>query len=220
MTKQASEVDESQAQVETAEPEADDEILTVVTRILAQAGAYSVLHPGCGNGRYSRHLAAAGFLVTAFDLTTLAIRAAASHKPAAEAAVRYLVGDPSLPSRDIGQYDGLFASNILQLFLTPDRHRLLRLMSKHLRPGGLAVVTTLSVNDPRYGQGREVEPNTFEILPGQVTHFYTEDELHSDLARHLRVSVIEPATETETDHQGIVREYSLLLACGTKPHER
>jgi SAM-dependent methyltransferase len=219
MTGNACQTDASQARDDMAEPDGVDDLLAMVTRLLTQAGAYSVLHPGCGCGRYGRHLARAGFLVTAFDLTTVAVRAAASRNAVPDATIRYLVGDPSLPSRDIGQYDGLFAPNILHLFLTPDRHRLLRMLGRHLRLGGLAVITALSVNDARYGQGREVEHNTFEILPGQYIHFYSEEELHVELARHLRLSVIEPAIEIEVDHLGNRREYSVLLACGVKSHD-
>jgi SAM-dependent methyltransferase len=211
--------DQQPSEVDLVEPDSDGDLLVMVTRLLTQAGAYSVLHPGCGNGRYGRHLANAGFRVTAFDLTTMAVRSA-SRQLLTDTTIRYLVGDPSLPSRDMGQYDGLFAPNILHLFLAPARHRLLRVLSRHLRVGGLAVITALSISDARYGQGREVELNTFEVLPGQVIHFFSEDELHFELARHFRVAAIESAVEIEIDHLGNRREYSVLLACGVRAHDR
>ncbi len=208
--------DQEQQDTQQAVEEPEDEVLAAVTRVLTQAGAYSVLHPGCGTGRYSRYLAAAGFSVTAFDLMGLAVRMAATRDLRSDLTIRYLVDDPSLPTRDMGKFDGVFAPNILHLFAFRERQRVLRLLTKHLRPGGVAVVTVLSVHDERYGRGREVEPDTFELLPGQLMHFYSEDELHYELEHHFHVALIESATETETDHFGIKREYAVLLACGLK----
>ncbi len=216
MTVPVEEPDQEQDGAQQAVEEPEDEVLAVVARVLARAGAYSILHPGCGTGRYSRFLAAAGFSVTAFDLMALAVRMAATRDVAADLAIRYLVDDPSLPTRDMGRFDGVFAPNILHLFEFRERQRVLRLLSKHLRPGGVAIVTVLSAHDERYGHGREIEPDTFEVLPGQLMHFYSEDELHYELQGHFHVALIEPATEVETDHLGTRREYAVLLACGVK----
>ncbi len=202
------------AQQQTAELE--DEILAAAQRILGQAGAYSILHPACGNGRYARHLAAAGFSVTAFDLLTLMVRGAATRAVSSNLTIRYLVDDPSLPARDMGEFDGVFAPDIIHLFEAHQRQRIIRLLCKRLRPGGVAIVTVLSDRDARYGRGREIEPGTFEVGPGLIMHFYSEEELHYELERYFQVSAIEAVTEVDTDHLGTKREYSVLLACGTK----
>lgn len=206
--------DDDQAEDDTVAPE--DEIVSICARILAESGAYSVLHPGCGTGRHARYLAAAGFLVTAFDLAALSVRLVAARSAPEELSIRYLVADPSLPAPDIGQFDGLFAPNILHLFQYRQRRRILHLLTRNIRSGGVGVVTVVSNRDERYAQGREVERDTFEVFPGQAMHFYSEDELYYELDRHFRVAVIEDVIEVETDHLGIRREYAMLLACGIK----
>ncbi len=206
--------EDPQVEADTVLPE--DEILAACATILAESGAYSVLHPGCGTGRCARYLAAAGFLVTAFDIAQLSVRVAAARCVPEDLPIRYLVADPSLPAPDIGQFDGLFAPNILHLFQHPQRRRILRLLTRNLRPGGVGIITVISNRDQRYAQGREIERDTFEAFPGQLMHFYSEDELHYELDRYFRVSIIEEVTEVETDHLGNKFEYSMLLACGIK----
>ncbi len=203
---------------EEQEPEIspEDELLDTVVHILSTAGAYSVLHPGCGIGRWARQLADAGFQVTAFDLASAMVRGAAAAAQASNNAIRYLVDDPSLPTRQTARYDGLFAPDLLHQLGARERQRTLRLLSKCLRPGGVAVVTVLSTRDKLYGHGREVEPDTFEIVPGQTMHFFTEDELAYELERYFHVAFLDITREIETDHLGGRREYVVLVAGGIK----
>lgn len=203
---------------EEQEPEVapEDELLDTVVHILSTAGAYSVLHPGCGIGRWARRLADAGFQVTAFDLASAMVRGAAAAAQASNRAIKYLVDDPSLPTRQTARYDGLFAPNLLHQLGFRERQRTLRLLSKCLRPGGVAVVTVLSTRDKLYGHGREVEPDTFEIVPGQTMHFFTEDELAYELERYFHVAFLDITREIETDHLGGRREYVVLVAGGIK----
>lgn len=194
----------------------EDELLDTVVHILSAAGAYSILHPGCGIGRWARRLADAGFQVTAFDLASAMVRCAAATARASNLAIKYLVDDPSLPTRETARYDGLFAPNLLHQLGSHERQRTLRLLSKCLRPGGVAVVTVLSTRDKLYGHGREVEPDTFEIVPGQTMHFFTEDELAYELERYFHVAFLDITREIETDHLGGRREYVVLVAGGIK----
>ncbi len=194
----------------------EDQIIKLVAKILAQAGAYSILNPGCGHGHCARFLARSGFTVTAFDLPSRTVHLAQAHEDEATASLRYHVDDPGLPKRNLGLFDGLFAHSLLHSMTRNSRHRVLRLLSNYVRPGGVALFSVLSERDPRYGLGREIEPGTFEILPGQVLHFYTDDELAYELEAYFRISFMELVTEVEIDHQGNRREYAMILIGGVK----
>ena len=60
--------------------------------------------------------------------------------------------------------------------------------------------TVFSDEEPSFGQGKEVERNTYESRPGRPTHYFSED----DLREHFRdFKIIEMGTiQDPEDHGG------------------
>jgi SAM-dependent methyltransferase len=75
-------------------------------------------------------------------------------------------------------YDIVFMSNLYQVLKTDDRERLRDAVKGTLRPGGLAFLSTLSVNDPEHcGKGIPIpkDPNSF--FDKRFVHLSTRREL-------------------------------------------
>lgn len=177
-----------------------------------------VLVPGCGYGRNSLWLTKQGFQVTAFDVSDVAIQLAKEQASQQGINVNYLVGDlfdPELLNNM--QYDGIYLSNVLHLFLEGDRQRLMERMNAMLKPGGILALTCISVYDQNnYGIGREVEANTFEKHEGKSLHFYSEEELlqlfegNDEMLEHIL------HMQTEPDPNGEAEDLQLWFVVGKK----
>lgn len=98
----------------------------------------NVLIPGCGYGRNSLWLAKQGFEVTAFDVSDVAIQQGIK--------INYFVEDLFDPERlKNKQFDGIYLSNVLHLFLANDRQRMWDLVHGLLKPEGSSKITCLLV---------------------------------------------------------------------------
>jgi len=78
-------------------------------------------------------------------------------------------------------YDVVFMANLYQV-LRPDERRRLRDASRRvLRPGGLLLLSTLSVNDPEHrGKGRPVENDANSFVDEKYVHLCTKAELEAE----------------------------------------
>lgn len=75
--------------------------------------------------------------------------------------------------RDI--YDGIFTYSLLHLLNPDERAKFIDDCHTQLRPGGYMVFISISPEDFRYGQGKEVNKNTFEMPYGVTLFFYDSD---------------------------------------------
>lgn len=191
-------------------------LIQLTVKVLTQHGAYSIVHPACGDGNLSAKLAEAGFDVTGFDFAAISSRARRIARNMQRRLVHFLADDPGLPSRNIGSFDGLVAPHVLSQMLSSQRQRFLRNLIRLLRQGGVGVFTAVSAQDDRYGRGQEIEPDTFEIAPGQVVHFFTDEGLLRELDEFFAVFSLEHLVETQMDHRGNTREYACLFAAGMR----
>jgi SAM-dependent methyltransferase len=122
----------------------------VMLRLCGDVGGRRVLDNGCGEGRFSRMLAAAGADVVALDRTAVMVRAARERRCGVEQVVRG-TGD-GLPFRD-ASFD-LVVSYIVLVDI-PDFRAAVGEMSRVLRPGGRAVVANLSFMSVNTGWVRD-----------------------------------------------------------------
>ncbi|MFP5415909.1 MAG: class I SAM-dependent methyltransferase [Actinomycetes bacterium] len=106
---------------------------------LAPRGA-SILDAGCGPGRHTGHLHAAGHTVVGIDLDPVLIEAAEEDAPGP----RYLVADLAevvLPDDVPQTYDIVFSAGNVMAFLHPDTRRdVLGRIAAWLAPAGRAVI--------------------------------------------------------------------------------
>jgi 2-polyprenyl-3-methyl-5-hydroxy-6-metoxy-1,4-benzoquinol methylase len=134
-----------------------------------------ILVPGSGYGRNSRVFSTSGFDVTGIEISDEACSLAQEYDPATK------LYNGSFLENDFvhGPYQGIYCFNVLQLFLKPDRSRFVRKSAELLSPQGLMFFTGISDQDASFGQGAEVEANTFAVQPDKILHFFTVDDLKS-----------------------------------------
>jgi SAM-dependent methyltransferase len=138
-------------------------------KMFRERGAKSVLVPGAGYGRHTAFFAERGYAVTGIEVSAGALALARPH-PAVALRHGSVLDFPYAP----GSFDAVYCFNVLHLFLAPDRARFLEKIFFALSDGGIAFFAVFSEEEPQYGKGPEVEPNTFESKPGRPVHFFTE----------------------------------------------
>ncbi|MEM2870803.1 MAG: class I SAM-dependent methyltransferase [Thermoplasmata archaeon] len=90
-----------------------------------------------------------------------------------------VLGDATeLPFRS-QSFDLVFCRHLLEHLEEEGRRRTASEMLRVLADGGRAWVTVFSVDDARFGKGREVERGTFLRGDGILRHYFTGDELRS-----------------------------------------
>jgi len=195
-----------------AEP---SEVAKFAAELLRRTGAYSVLCPGCGTGECSAFLARRGFRVTAFDVSAQTHQRVTRTADRVGVRVECFSDDLIAPRRSLPQFDAIFSHNTLHQMRPSQRRALLRSCYRLLRLGGILVVSVLSMEDERYGYGREIEEDTFDPGNGDSIHFYSAPELHAELSEFFDVMQIEEMEETHLTFGGKQR-YRLLVATGVK----
>ena len=156
----------------------------------------SILVPGSGYGRNTRLFSSSDFDVTGIEISGTACNLAKQfdHKTNVHEGS---VLDMSFVS---STFDAIYCYNLLHLFGENDRKLFIQECIGKLEEQGIAFFTVFSEEEPSFGQGREVESNTYESRPGRPTHYFTED----DLREHFRAfEIIETGIIQEPeDHDG------------------
>ncbi|UOQ92739.1 class I SAM-dependent methyltransferase [Halobacillus shinanisalinarum] len=169
----------------------------------------SILVPGCGYGRNSAYFAKNGYDVTGVDISHEAIKHAISDVKADVTNLNYQLKDLFSLSSIGTEFDAVFLSNVIHLFLEKDRAKLVQVMDSLIKPNGLFIFTVISRSDSKnFGVGEEVEQNTF-LHNEKVLHFYTTEEIRGILPSNYKILEQELHTQTEKDPLG--NEEELIL---------
>jgi SAM-dependent methyltransferase len=136
--------------IDRGAPERELLLDRVMSRLCGEVAGLRALDDGCGEGRFSRILAAAGAEVVALDRTERMVRAANERRCGPEAVVR-ATGE-RLPFRD--RSFELLVSYIVLVDI-PDFRAAIREMARVLRPGGRAIVANLSFMSVNTGWVRD-----------------------------------------------------------------
>jgi len=159
----------------------------------------SILIPGSGYGRNTRLFSSSGFNGTGIEISGTACNLAKQFDPASRVYEGSVLNMSFVP----GTFDAIYCYNVLHLFCENDRELFIQECIEKLGEPGLAFFTVFSEEEPSFGQGREVESNTYESRPGRPTHYFSED----DLREHFR--------DFEIIETGIIQE---LEDHGGQPH--
>ncbi len=136
-----------------------------------------VLELGCGNGKTAAGLVRDAASVVALDFSRKGLEACRVAVPSPK--LDLVLGDLCcLPLAD-RSFDHVVASHVLGHLLEDERAEALREIARVLIPGGTLLIRAFSVRDMRYGQGQEVERNTFQRGTGIRNHFFERDELRN-----------------------------------------
>ena len=177
---------------------------------------HTILVPGCGHGRNSFELAQKGFKVKGIDISTEAIKLASSNIIGEIKNIEYKVEDLLNSNAISGNFDAIYLSNVLHLFLKDERNLLMNRMNELLKPEGLMIFTCISTEDHKnYGVGEEVEENTF-LHNDKSLHFYNEKEIDQELPSNFTVLEKTLHTQTETDPAGNKEDLVLWFVVAKK----
>lgn len=163
-------------------------------KLFKRHGAAKILVPGAGYGRNSKALSSddAGFQVEAIELSGEAVELAREW----DSKTLYHQGSILEASVTDGQrYEGIYAYDVLHLFRQEERALLIRNCREWLSGKGVVYVTCFSDEDSHYGQGRLIEPGTYEYMPDKYAHFFSEQDL---LAHFSAFDVLETGSVEET----------------------
>lgn len=140
--------------------------------------ANKILIPGSGYGRNSKLFSTSGFDVTGIEISEEACSLAREYDPATKVYMGSFLDDNLVQY----SYEGIYCFNVLQLFLKADRISFINKSAQMLAPDGFMFFTGISDKDESFGQGQEIEENTFAVKPDKILHFFTLD----DLKEHFR----------------------------------
>ena len=193
--------------------EPEPEVMAVAAGLLG-AERPAALDLGCGVGRHALYLAAQGFIVSAYDASDHGIDVTRAEAAQRGLSIALAVGPMTNLPYATGQFDYVLAWNVIYHGDTDVVRQCLAEVRRVLRPGGIYQGTMLSKRHKRYGQGREIAPNTFVLGESGADsdkahpHFYCNAAEIIDLFRGFDlVSLIDRAQSGPgTQHWHMVAE--------------
>jgi SAM-dependent methyltransferase len=175
--------------------------------LFRSANVNSVLIPGSGYGRHTKFFSTCGFDVTGIEISAVACNLAREFDPLS----RFYNASILDMSFDTNRYDAIYCFNTLHLFRENDRRIFIQQCENKLNRGGLMFFTVFSEKESTFGEGKEVEKNTFESKPGRPAHYFTEDDLKAHFAKYDLVDV--GIIEDPEDHGGKPHTHTLRYIC-------
>jgi len=177
-------------------------------------GARKILVPGCGYGRNSSYLAVQGFQVSAFDISDEAIKLAKEMAEGKTLPVEYRQADVlEVEIRDT--FDGILSINMLHLFDEQNREKILQKFQAVLKEGGILVLTSMSVNDPDFGKGEMVGPNTYESKKGRPIYYFDAKSIDELFSKYFSEFEVEEIREYE-NHGGKEHYHNMMYVVARK----
>jgi SAM-dependent methyltransferase len=168
----------------------------MAANMFRQANIKSILVPGSGYGRNTRFFTETGFNVTGIEISAVALNLARQYDPHS----RFNQASVLDMSFDSNKYDAVYCFNVLHLFLEKERRTFIRECENRLERKGYMFFTVFSEREENFGDGREVEKNTFESRPGRPAHYFSEEDLYEHFNGFQRVE--SGLIEDPEDHGG------------------
>ena len=143
----------------------------------------SVLDLGCGAGRNCLFLAKEGFDLVSLDISRSALRMtnAQLHKERL-ANVRLARGTMTNLPFDGDCFDAVISISVIHHAVKKDILKIISEVCRILKKKGIFFTNVASIEDPRCGEGEQVEENTFRILEAFEEKRF--EELHHFSTRH------------------------------------
>ena len=175
---------------------------------LRGTGARRVLVAGCGYGRHAAYFARQGLDTTGLDSSRAAIEMA--HARARDDGLDLLLTCASATRMPFpfASFDAVYDHALLHHLDAAERAIAVSEYRRVLRPGGLLVVSALSVEDPEFEVGPEIEPGTFRRADGRLEHFFDRDELAAALDGFSVESLVplsEPGEDIHAEPRRFIR---------------
>jgi 2-polyprenyl-6-hydroxyphenyl methylase/3-demethylubiquinone-9 3-methyltransferase len=162
---------------------------------------------GCGGGILSEAMARRGASVTGVDLSDKALKVAQLHAHETGIAVDYRLADVTLVAADErATADVVTCMEMLEH--VPEPSVTIAACSALLKPGGLAVFSTINRNPKSYLLAVIGAEYVLRLLP-RGTHDYARFIRPSELCRHARDSGLDPVSMIGMTYNPLTRRYRL-----------
>lgn len=145
--------------------------------LFSKNGIKNILIPGFGYGRNAKIFADNEFKITGIEISETAVTIAQKHFGDT---VKIHNGSVNSMPFDQELYEGIFSYSLIHLLRKDERTKLINDCYNQLLPNGYMVFVTISKQDFRYGQGTEIEKDTFEPWSGLNLFFYDLDSIQLD----------------------------------------
>lgn len=164
--------------------EVQTKVLPKIKRIvpfLRENEVKRVLDLGCGTGRHTIFLAQQGFRVTGIDVSETALKIIRDKlrktKTKNVKLMRYDMEAISFPD---SYFDAVICTGVLTHGTIDKIRKTVTDIHRVITKNGILIADTLSIRDPDYGTGKEIEPGTFWGLEEEEDtphHYYTKKEI-------------------------------------------
>ncbi len=132
-----------------------------------------ILVPGSGYGRNSKLFSTAGYDVTGIEISEEACTLAKIFDPATKVYNGSILDDKIVQD----SFEAIYCFNVLQLFLKADRIKIINRKAQLLAKNGFMFFTGISDKDLSFGEGQEIEKNTFAVKPDKILHYFTFEDM-------------------------------------------
>ena len=145
---------------------------------LKQRGARRVLDLGFGAGRHVVHLAREGFAVCGTDISATGLELTQAWLQQEGLHADLQLSDMTVIPYPDARFDAIISTNVVHHNTLDNIRRCVSEMYRVLVPGGQALLTLQSKRSYRYGQGQQLEQDTFIPVSGPDAgiphHFFDE----------------------------------------------
>lgn len=186
-------------------------VIQYVFRNFKRDGKEKILDIGCGAGRHVFFMAKEKIDAYGVDISEEGVRQAQIKANEIEINANFKVGSvSSLPFED-GYFEGIISYAVLYYCDYKEIKTAIREMYRVLKSHGKGFVWVRNTDDYRFGNGTEIEKNTFMVAEndsnkcsfnenGMTMHFFTKEEL-THLFSIFKNVEINKITETHNNEQ-------------------
>ena len=152
-----------------------------VLKLLQSNNIKSILIPGFGYGRNAKVFYDNGFNVSGIEISKTAIERARRYFP--EDVTIHCGSVIDMPFDDV-RYDCIYCYSLIHLLDKKERHKLIKDCFSQLNANGIMIFVGLTINDERFGVGKEVKKNTFQSPNGLRLYFYDEASVYEEFGNY------------------------------------
>lgn len=188
---------------------------SMLQQFLHRVPVKTILDFGCGDGAYSVLMTKEGFDVTGIDISVKAIEKAKSYKNENPGGKCSFIRHDSIPkSMPNDSFDLVVMLNSLHCLTERERAAVLTQAKRVLKQDGCLFMSVLSLEDESYPrhEWKEIETNTYDDGTGKLFHFFSSDELESE----LRGMKIGESTALQNIHPEVGRKSALFVVTAKK----
>ncbi len=192
-----------------------ESLWSMLQQVLHRTPVKTILDFGCGDGAYSVLMSKEGLTVAGIDISAKAIEKARSNNNGNSDGNCSFIRHDSIPeSIPDGSFDAVVMLNSLHCLTRKERSAVLGQAKRVLKQDGWLFISALSLEAESYPrqEWKEIEANTYNDGTGKIFHFFSYNELRSE----LRGLEIVESTTLQNIHPEVGRKSALFIVTAKK----